>query len=68
MMFCYPKCHINVSFSDALFPYVQLEPFVQLQVPILPYSGSFLLVSVATQSKLSARAVTDLTGGSSIVP
>lgn len=37
-----------------------LEPFVQLEVPFVHCCGSFLLVSVATQSERSVRAVTDL--------
>lgn len=52
-------CH----FKQCCVLMCNLEPFVQLEVPILLYSCSFLLVSVATQSKRSARAVTDLIRG-----
>lgn len=58
------RCGINMCHFKLRYVLTwNSEPFVQLEVTILHYSGSFLLVSVATQSKRSAMAVTDLIRG-----
>lgn len=60
MMYAHSKYGTNTCQYKLHVHMCNFVPFVQLEVPILHYRGSFLLVSVATQSKRSARAVTDL--------